>query len=78
MEQDKDLRKILDETADWLSELPEHEIRQRLPEMRIPRNVDFIWNIGGTEYTVVSHFNQSAKEDAFHKLSRMMESEVFD
>ena len=76
MEQDKDLRQVLDETLDWLSGLPEDEIRRRLPEMRCPRGVDFRWTIGGTEYTVISHFNQNAGDDIFRKVQRLLDDEA--
>ena len=71
-----DLNQVIDETLDWLSDLPEDEIRQRYREMRIPRNVDFRWTIGSTEYTVVSHFNQNAGDDILHKVQRLLEDEV--
>ena len=73
---EKTLRQVLDETMDWLSDLPEDEIRYHLSEQRYPRGVDFRWTIGGTEYTVVSHFNQNAGDDIFHKVQRLMESEA--
>ena len=76
MKEDKELRQVLDETMDWLSDLPEDEMRQHYSEMRFPRGVDFIWEIGGTEYTVLSHFNQNAEDDIFQKLRRLLESEV--
>lgn len=75
MTDNKELRQILDETLDWLSDLPEQEIRQRLPETRSPRGLDFRWTIGGTEYTVISHFNQTAEEDIFHKVQRLSEDD---
>lgn len=73
---DKELRQALDETMDWLSGLPEAEMRQRLPEMRFPRGIDFRWEIGGTEYTVISHFNQNAGDDVFCKIQGLLEDDV--
>ena len=72
----KELRKVLDETIDWLSELPGKEIRQLFPEMRIPHNVDFVWEIGGTEYTVISHFKQADANDIVSIVGRLLEGEV--
>jgi len=70
------LYQSLNEYMDSLSLLPEEEIRRRLPEMRFPLGVDFSCEIGGTEYIVISHFNQDAPEAVFNKLARMLESEV--
>ena len=74
--EEKTFRQVLDETMDWLSELPEDEIRRQLPERRFPQGADFRWTIGGTEYTVVSHFNPNAGDDIFQKVRRLAESEV--
>lgn len=76
MIEDKELSQALDETMDWLSGLPEAEMRQRLPEMRFPHGIDFCWEIGGTEYTVISHFNQSAGDDVFRKIQGLLEKDI--
>ena len=76
MEQDKTLSQALDETMDWLSDLSEDEIRQHLPEMRLPRSADFRWTIGGTEYTVVSHFKNDKADDVLRIVSRLMEDDL--
>ena len=36
-------------------------------------NADFTRTIGGTEYTVISHFNKSAPESLIQKLTRLLE-----
>ena len=71
-----DIKKAIGETLDWLSDLPEEEIRRRYREMKIPRNVDFVWEIGGTEYTVVSHFKRANADDIVNKIGRLLEDEV--
>lgn len=71
-----ELRTTLDEIMDWLSDLPEDEMRQHLPEMRFPRHVDFYWSIGGTEYTVVSHFKNNQTNDILSILSRLMQEDL--
>jgi len=76
MTEDKELREVLDETMDWMSGLPEEKIRQMFPETRIPHNVDFIWKIGGTEYTVVSHFKQADANDIVSIVGRLLEGDV--
>ena len=73
---DKNLNEVIDETLEVLSDLTEDEIRQRLSERKIPIGVDFRRTIGGTEYTVVSHFNQNARDDIFHKVKRLLESDI--
>ena len=72
------LRQSIDNYLDWLSDLSEEEIRQRFPESRLPNNIDFVWEIGGTEYTVTSHFNQNARDDVYSKVQRLLESEVLE
>ena len=76
MTKDKDLQEIFDETKDWLSDLPEEEVRQLLPETRIPHNVDFVWEIGGTEYTVISHFKQADANGIVNIVRRLLEGDV--
>ena len=76
MKEDKELRRVLDETMDWLSDLSADELRQVYPERRFPRGVDFVWEIGGTEYTVISHFNQNAGDDIFRKVQRLLDDEA--
>jgi hypothetical protein len=76
MEQDKDLRQVLEETLDAISEWPEEMIRQTFGGYRIPRNTDFRWNIGGTEYTVVAHFKKDGAEPVIDKVRRLLESEA--
>ena len=68
----------VNEYMDWLSEQSETYIRRIFADKRIPRNVDFIWEIGGTEYIVKSHFNQNAGESMFSKLIRLLENEIID
>ncbi len=72
----KSVSAAIDEYMDWLSEQPEEYIRRLFANKRIPRNVDFSWQIGGTEYIVTSHFKKSGGEDIFHKLMRRLEDEV--
>ena len=76
MTEDKELRKALDDTLDWMADLPEDELRQVYPERRIPHHVDFVWEIGGTEYTVVSHFKQNNANDIVNIVGRLLEGEV--
>jgi len=76
MIEDKELRQILDETLDWLSDLPEEEIRQHYSEMKFPRGVDFVWEIGGTEYTVVSHFKNNNADDIVNIVGRLLDGDV--
>jgi len=78
MTEDKELRQALDKTLDWLSDLPEDEMRERLPELRFPHGIDFRWTIGNTEYTVILHFNQSAGDDVFRKVQRLLEDEAVE
>lgn len=61
---------------DLLSDLPETDIRRMFANKRIPRHADFSCTIGGTEYIVTSNFDQSAGDDLFHKLARLLENEV--
>jgi hypothetical protein len=70
------LRNAIDEHMDWLSEQPDAEIRRRFANLRIPKNVDYSWEIGRTEYIVTSHFDQSAEEGIFHQLIRLLEGEI--
>jgi hypothetical protein len=71
-----ELQAEVDKTMDWLCELPEAQMRQVLPDLRIPQNVDFKWTIGGTEYTVRSQFQTDKGGDFIHKIKRLLESEV--
>jgi hypothetical protein len=72
----KSVSKAIDEYMDWLSDQPESYIRRMFANKRIPHNVDFSWEIGGTEYIVTSHFNQNAGEDIFNKLTHILENEI--
>ena len=72
------IHQAVDKYLDWLSDQPEAYIRRIYANRRIPRNVDFNWEIGGTEYIVTSHFNQSASEDIFNKLGRILENDIAD
>ncbi len=74
MEQDNDVQKKLDEVMDWLSDQPEEFIRRIFSDRRLPREVDFRWTIGGTEYTVISHFKSGNAEAVIDKVRRLMES----
>jgi len=76
MIEDNDLRKALDETMDWMSDLSPDELRQVYPERRVPCGVDFIWEIGGTEYTVISHFNQNSADDIVQKVQNLLENKA--
>ena len=71
-----DLRKELVAYMNWLSELPEEEIRSMYRGKRIPCGIDFIWKIGDTEYTVVSHFKKDNADDAFHIMERLLKEDV--
>ena len=71
-----DIKKVIQDTLDWLSDLPEDEIRRRYQEMKIPQNVDFVWEIGGTEYTVTSHLKRENADDIVKKIGRLLEDEV--
>jgi hypothetical protein len=73
MEQVKSLQQSLDDVIDWLSDLPEDEIRVMFRGNRIPRNVDFTWTIGGTEYIVTSHFKPNNAEAVINKVLRLLE-----
>lgn len=66
----------IEQVKDWLISLPDEELDVIYLKKRVPHGVDFRWNTGGTEYTVVSHFNQNAKDDIFHKLLRLLEKDV--
>ena len=68
--------KAVAEYMDWLSDQPEAEIRRMFANRRIPLNADFSCEIGGTEYIVTSHFNQSAHDDIFNKLERLLENDI--
>ena len=68
----------VNEYMDWLSEQPETYIRRIFADKRIPRDVDFCWEIGGIEYIVKSHFNQNAGESMFNKFMRLLENEIID
>ena len=76
MTEDKELRRALDETLDAISDWPEEEIRAAFGGQRIPRNVDFTWDIFGTEYTVVSYFSENSENDIFKIVRRLLEDEV--
>ena len=73
---ENEVRKAIDSYMDWLSDQPEAVIRRKFANQRIPKNVDFSWEIGGTEYIVTSHFNQNAEECIFNKLWRLLEDEI--
>ena len=73
---EKDLRRTVDEYMNWLSDLPEEEIRRRFRGMRIPCNVDFVWEIGGTEYTVVSHFKRNHADDFVKIIEWLLEGDI--
>jgi hypothetical protein len=70
------LQKAFDENMDWLSEQPEAEIRRMFTNLRIPPNVDFSWEISGTDYIVTSHFDKSSGSDIFRQLLRLLDNEV--
>lgn len=74
--ENNNIAQALDEMLDWMSDLPEEKIRRRYRELKIPRNVDFRWTIGGTEYTVVSHFKKDSADDITGKVRRLMEDEA--
>ena len=74
----KSASQAINEYMDWLSDQPEAYIRHMFANKRIPNNVDFTWEIGGTEYIVTSHFNQNAGEDIFNKLTRLLGNELKD
>jgi hypothetical protein len=76
MEEDRDLRRVLDETLDAISDWPEELIRQTFGGRRIPRKVDFRLTIGNTEYTVVSHFKKDSAEPVMDKVKRLLEGEA--
>jgi len=67
---------MIEEILDYWCELPDDEIRQMFNWNRIPRSVDFVWKLGGTEYTVVSHFKDGADECLARKLDRLLEGEI--
>ena len=69
-------RQALDAYMDWLCELPEEDIRSICRGERIPCGLDFIWKIGDTEYTVVSHFKKDNADDVFHIMERLLKEDV--
>ena len=73
---ENDVRKALDAYMDWLSELPEEAIRNMYRGKRIPCGLDFIWQIGDTEYTVVSHFKKDNADDVFHIMERLLKEDL--
>ena len=46
--------------------------REPLPLERMPADLDFVKVIGGTTYTVRSHFNPDAEEDLLQIICRLM------
>ena len=71
-----EIKKMANEMLDWMSELSEDEVRQVYREMKIPKDVDFIYVSGGTEYTVTSHFNQDAEDDIRCKIQRLLDDDI--
>ncbi|MDR0913670.1 MAG: transposon-encoded TnpW family protein [Oscillospiraceae bacterium] len=71
-----ELRAEIDKTMDWLCELPDDKIRCLFGNKRIPRGIDFRQKVGGTQYIVTSHFNQTAEDDMIHKIKRLIVSDI--
>ena len=78
MLEDDDLEQMMEEILDYWCELPDDEIRQLFDWNRIPQSVDFAWKLGGTEYTIVSHFNKNANECLREKVDRLLEREIHE
>ncbi len=78
MQNNQDLLKVMDETLDWLCEQPEAVIRNMFSGKRVPRHVDFRCEIGGTEYTVLSHFKQDNSEAILNKVLRLLRTDNFE
>ena len=46
--------------------------REMIPIVKCPADLDFVKVIGGTTYTVRSHFNPDAEEDLLQIICRLM------
>jgi hypothetical protein len=76
MEQDRDLRRLFDKTMDAISDWPEEHIRKLFSDRRLSGEANFRWEIGGTEYTVVSHFKKNNAEAIVDKVERLLGQDV--
>jgi hypothetical protein len=74
MMQDSKIRAITDNYSDVPMERKRliDTGRKPLPLVRFPTDLDFSKTIGGTTYTVRSHFNRDAGECLFAKVNRLM------
>ena len=51
--------------------------REPIPLLKCPADLDFVKTIGGTTYTVRSHFNPNADECLLQTVNRMMFGDPF-
>lgn len=75
-QQEKELRRVLDEITETLSQMTVEERLAWFRQTSYPRKVNFRAELDGTIYTVKTHFNDSANETIEQKAERVVLNSV--
>lgn len=70
------IRKAIDSIYDMLAELPKEKRLAFFEQISKPKELDFVKEIDGIYYVVLSHFDNSKTEDMVDKVNRILNKEV--
>lgn len=74
--EDITIREAIESIYDMLAELPKEKRIAFFEQISKPKELDFVKEIDGIYYVVLSHFNRDKEEDMVSKVNRILNSEV--
>lgn len=74
--EDITIREAIDSIYDMLAELPKEKRLAFFEQISKPKELDFVKELGGIYYVVLSHFNRDKNEDMVGKVNRILNKGV--
>lgn len=74
--EDITIREAIDSIYDMLAELPKEKRLAFFEQISKPKELDFVKEIDGIYYVVLSHFDNSKTEDIVSKVNRILNKGV--
>lgn len=70
------IREAIDSIYDMLAELPKEKRLAFFEQISKPKELDFVKEINGIYYVVLSHFNRDKNDDMVDKVNRILNNGV--
>lgn len=76
--EDITIREAIDSIYDMLVELPKEKRLAFFEQISKPKDLDFLKEIDGIYYVILSHFNRDKNEDMVDKVNRILNNGVWN